>query len=153
MNISWCYLDKRSAAVNAIKDRSNMQYIIDHTDDEIKEERSRMGNLRSPAMDGMPHASDPGAGEDRLISGIEEIDILKERYRQALEYMDWFSPAWERLDENERYVLETFYGEDNEYGDSVVTLIMDRYGIEKSSAYRRKNRALNHLTLLLYGKG
>ena len=153
MNISWSYLDKRSAAISAIKDRGNMQYIIDHTDDEIKEERSRMGDLRSPAMDGMPHGSDLGSGEERLIAGIEEIDILKERYRQALEYMDWFVPAWNHLSEDEQYVLETFYGCDNEYGDCVVTIIMDRFRIERSSAYRKKNRALNHLTTLLFGKG
>lgn len=102
--------------------------------------------------DGMPHVSDPSAGEDRLIAGIEEIDVLKERYRQAVEYMAWFMPAWEQLSEDERYVLETFY--DNEYGINLaVYTICEKYGIERSSAYNKKNRALNHLTVLLFGKG
>ena len=153
MNISWSYLDKRSATISAIKDRGNMQYIIDHTDDEIKEAKRKMGDLRSPAMDGMPHGADPGAGEDRLIAGIDEIDILKERYRQALEYMDWFVPAWEHLSDDERYVLETFYGDDNEYGSNVIYDIARHFNIEHTSAYKRKNRALDHLTTLLFGKG
>ena len=42
-------------------------------------------------------------GRDRIIKGIEEIDILKERYRQAMEYMAWFLPAWEELSEDERH--------------------------------------------------
>ena len=35
MNIIWQYLDKRSAAVNALKDYSSMTYILAHTDEEI----------------------------------------------------------------------------------------------------------------------
>ena len=35
MSIIWKYLDKRSAAVNAIKDFSSMKFIIDYTDEEI----------------------------------------------------------------------------------------------------------------------
>lgn len=35
MNIIWQYLDKRSAAVNALKDYSSMAYILAHTDEEI----------------------------------------------------------------------------------------------------------------------
>ena len=35
MNIIWHYLDKRGAAINALKDYGSMQYIIDHTDEEI----------------------------------------------------------------------------------------------------------------------
>ena len=152
MNICWKYLDKRAATAEAIKDYDSMQYIIDHTEDEIKEERNKMVSLASPVIDGMPHVSDPSAGEDRLIAGIEEIDVLKERYRQAVEYMAWFMPAWEQLSEDERYVLETFY--DNEYGINLaVYTICEKYGIERSSAYNKKNRALNHLTVLLFGKG
>lgn len=153
MNISWSYLDKRSATISAIKDRSNMQYIIDHTDDEIKEARGSMGDLRSPAMDGMPHGSDPGAVEDRLIAGIDEIDILRERYRQALEYMDWFVPAWEHLSDDERYVLDNVYNADEGSVGYAICAICDRFGIERTSAYNKKNRALAKLTTLLYGKG
>ena len=86
-----------------------------------------------------------------MVKGIEEIDILKERYRQAAEYMAWFLPAWEELSEDERYVLETFYS-DSESQTSAVYSICDRFGIERSSAYNKKNRALGRLVTLLYGK-
>ena len=36
MSIIWKYLDKRSAAVDALKDYGSMKFIIGHTDDEIK---------------------------------------------------------------------------------------------------------------------
>jgi len=36
MSIIWKYLDKRSAAVDALKDYGSMKFIIGHTDDEIQ---------------------------------------------------------------------------------------------------------------------
>ena len=36
MSSMWKYLDKRSAAVAAIKDYASMRFIINNTDDEIK---------------------------------------------------------------------------------------------------------------------
>ena len=153
MSIIWKYLDKRSAAVDALKDFSSMRFIIEHTDDEIKTAYEKMGGVKSPQFDGMTRSHDPQAGEERMIKGIEEIDVLKERYRQAAEYMAWFLPAWEELSEDERYVLDTFYGDTNEYGSSVIYQIADYFRIEQSSAYNKKNRALHHLTTLLFGKG
>ena len=152
MSIIWKYLDKRSAAVDALKDYSNMKFIIEHTDDEIKTAYEKMGGVSSPQSDGMPHAHNPHAVEDRMIKGIEEIDVLKERYRQAAEYMAWFLPAWEELSEDDRYVLDAFYNEDNEYGSGMADDVADYFGIERASAYRRKNRALAKLTTLLFGK-
>lgn len=152
MSIIWKYLDKRSAAVDALKDYSNMKFIIEHTDDEIKAAYEKMGGVSSPQSDGMPRTHNPHAVEDRMIKGIEEIDILRERYRQAVEYMEWFLPAWEELSEDDRYVLDAFYNEDNEYGSGMADDVADYFGIERASAYRRKNRALAKLTTLLFGK-
>lgn len=152
MSIMYKYLDKRAAAIAAIKDYDSMQFIIRNTDKDIDLERDRMSGMGSPAMDGMPHAHNPSAAEDRIIGGIDEIDVLKERYRQAVEYMNWFQPAWEQLTEDERFVLETFYGDVNSYGSGAVSYISSHYGIEQTSAYKRKNRALDRLTVLLFGK-
>lgn len=152
MSIIWKYLDKRSAAVDALKDYGSMKFIIGHTDEEVKSAYEKMGGVSSPQLDGMPRSHNPQASEDRIVKGIEGIDVLKERYRQALEYMAWFLPAWEELTEDERYVLQTFYGEDNQYGASAIYDICDHFGIERSSAYNRKNRALSHLVTLLFGK-
>ena len=72
------------------------------------------------------------------LRALMEIDVLKERYRQAVEYMAWFVPAWEELTEDERYVLEAFYGEDNQYGSNAADDVADYFQIERASAYRRR---------------
>ncbi len=152
MSIMWKYLNKRAAAAAALKDYESMQFIINNTDKAIREEREKMTGLASPGWDGMPHAHNPQAGEDRILKGIEEIDILKERYRQAVEYMDWFQPAWDQLTDEERYVLVTFYGDANSYGSGAAYYIAEYLSIELATAYKRKNQALDHLTLLLFGR-
>lgn len=152
MNIVWQYLDKRAAAINALKDYSSMKYIIEHTDEDIATLNEEMSSPASPVINGMPSTHDPKAGEKRLIACINEIDVLKERYRQALEYMDWFQPAWDALTEDEQYVLKEFYLDDEQKQIGAVYNICDHFNIERSSAYNKKNRALQHLALLLYGK-
>ena len=152
MSIMWKYLDKRNATIAAVKDYSAMEFIIQNTDSEILAEQDKMVGVASPNWDGMPHVHNPNAAEDRILKGIEEIDILKERYRQAVEYMDWFKPAWEELSEDEQIVLEIFYDGENEYGDFAVEHAMSHFRIERSSAYNKKNRALSHLQTLLFGK-
>ena len=100
-------------------------------------------------MDGLPHSHNTQAAEDRLINSIEEIDTIKERYRQAVEYMNWFKPAWNQLSDEERHLLGMFY---ETPGKNAVGIIEETYKVEKTSAYNKKNRALDHLTTLLYGK-
>ena len=46
MSIIWKYLDKRSAAVDALKDYGSMKFIIEHTDDEIKAAYEKMGGAQ-----------------------------------------------------------------------------------------------------------
>ena len=149
MGIAWKYLDKKSAAADAVTDYGSMKFIIEHTDDEIKAAYEKMGGISSPQFDGMPHAHNPHAAEDRRAEGMDEISVLRERYREAVEFMGWFKPAWEELTEDERYVLECFYmGADG----PAVNAVCERFQIERNSAYRRKNRALSKLSVMLYGK-
>lgn len=152
MNIIWQYLDKRGAAVSALKDYSSMEFIIKNTDIEIADVHGNMEGVRSSQLDGMPRQHNPQAGEDRILKGIEEIDVLQERYRQAMEYMEWFKPAWSELSEDERFLLETFYQGDEDSQTGAVYDICDHYKIERTSAYKKKNRALAKLAVLLFGK-
>ena len=153
MHISWKYLDKKNATIKAIEDFEVMKFIIDHTEENIRMEQERMTDLSSPGLNGMPHGKNLHAGEDRIVNGLEQIDLLKERYRQAVEYMAWFQPAWEELSEDERFVLETFFQSEGSYGSYAVDTVKEYFNIEKDSAHAKKRRALVHLTGLLYGRG
>ena len=149
MHIGWSFLDKRKATINAIEAYRSMSFIIKNSELDIEKIRARMEGVGSPNIDGMPHSHDPQAAEERMITCIEEIDTIKERYRQAKEYMSWFQPAWDQLSDDERFVLEVFHMDGTENG---IFTVENHFNIEKTSAYNKKNRALDHLTTLLYGK-
>ena len=89
--------------------------------------------------------------EHRLIHGINQVTKLNERYQQARLYFKWFEPAWKELSKDERFVLDACYRAPNQSMNEGLTLLMDKYFIAKTTAYNRKNKALDHLTLLLYG--
>lgn len=144
--ISWSYLNKRSAAAKAIRDYDSMKFIIEHTDEDYRD----LTSLGSPSFDGLPGAKNPQAAEEHVAAGIDEIDTMRERYRQAVEYMKWFQPAWDELDEEERYVLTAFFG--SRYGDGAADQVGRHLSVERSTAYRKKDHALDHLATLLYGR-
>jgi hypothetical protein len=152
MSIAWKYLDKKSAAVEALKDYSIMEFIIRSYPADMEEAREDMVSYRASVLSALPKAHDPKAGETRLAATIDEIDVIRERYRQALEFMEWYHPAWDALHEDERFVLGEFYRNDEDSQKDAVDGICRRFTIERSSAYNRKNRALAKLALLLYGK-
>ncbi|OKL46991.1 hypothetical protein BSR28_06110 [Boudabousia liubingyangii] len=152
-DITWKYVDRRAAAINALRDFSTMQTIIDTTDDDLKALAEDIPTVSSPRLDGMPGGGfNPHGSEDRIMAHLERIDNRQRRYLQARDYMDWFLPAWAALSDDERWMLEVCYlGEDTMQTDAIIQ-IGDRFHIERSSAYKRRAKALEHLALLLYGR-
>lgn len=154
MSIIWKYLDKRSATIAALKDFDSMQFIITNTEKEIERANEKLGSVGGLKLTEIPVTThNPKAGEERILSVIDQINVLQERYQQAQEYMRWFKPAWAQMTEEEQYILKTFYSETNGYGCNTVYEIADKYNIEQATVYKRKNRALSRLTVLLFGKG
>ena len=98
MSIAWNYLDKRSAAMAALKDYRSMKAILATTAEEIANVRQDMVRIGGMRFEESAHgARNPQAGENQILHGIAEIDVLEERNRQAEEFMAWFQPAWDAL--------------------------------------------------------
>ena len=151
MSVIWKYLKKRSGAIDAIRDYDSMQFIIENTSEDIKQAYAAMTSLHPSGFDGMPHSSNPTAGEARLCATLDKIDLLHDRKREARQYLDWFLPAWALLTDDERYILEAFFLTEGSREDA-VTAVSERFYIERSSAHDKKNRALRKFATALYGK-
>ena len=153
MSIIWKYLDKRAATIAAIKDYDSMAFIIKSTESKIEAINDKAISSGGMKLNDMPSSvHDPKAGEHRILAVIDQIDILQERFSQAQEYMAWFKPAWAQLTDEERYILKTFYSESSGYGCNAAYAIADKLNLEQAAVYKRKNRALSRLTVLLFGK-
>ncbi len=152
MSIMWNYLDKRRATIAALKDYDGMKFIIDSYQDDLKLAKDQMIGVSSPHYGFAPSTtSKDNPTEHRLIHGIDQTTKLNERYQQARLYFKWFEPAWKELTNDECFVLDACYRTSNQSMNEGLALLMDKYFIAKTTAYNKKNKALDHLTLLLYG--
>lgn len=153
MNIAWQYLDKRAATISALKDYESMKFIAAQAPEEIAEMEQKLLSDSHPAMgDALKNPFNPHAGETRIARTIDAMDALNVKYRQAMAYMAWFQQGWEALTEDERVVLRSFYmAESQSQGDN-VNEICEVFHIERTSAYKKKDRAVSRLSLMLYGR-
>ena len=152
MHVMSKYLDTYQATLAALEDYASMQHILEATDQAIKDTYDQLTTVSSQRLDGMPHAPNPRAGEDRIASTLDRMDAYRERYAQAREYMDWFLPAWGVLSEDDRFVLDTFFfAADKVSQEERIRAIADHFYIERSTAHTRKSRAVGRLAKALFG--
>ena len=149
--IAWKYIDKPSAAIAAIRDYSNMRNVINITPEDIKELYSRMISPRGSKVTGLPKAKNPHGHDDMLATSLDKLDVMQERYRQAIEFMTWFEPAWGTLADDEQLILREFYmGDSLRSGAGARLQAKLSYGHAQIERLRKK--ALSRLTMLLFGK-
>jgi hypothetical protein len=150
MMIATKYINKNAATVAAIRDYNNMRFIINNTPQEIKDVYEKMASPRSLKLSGMPSARNLQAGSDKLAEQMDKLDILRERYCQAVEYMAWFEPAWYSLTDAERRILSEFYMNNSQRSGATYRL-MDEMNYSESHIERLRSNSLNHLRSILYG--
>lgn len=144
------YINKNAATVAAIRDYDNMRFIMSSTPQEIKDRYAEMTSPSRPKLSDMPSERNFQAGTDKLAVQIDKLDILRDRYRQANEYMDWFGPAWSNLSDIEQKILAEFYKTDNQKSGATYRL-MHELNYSESHIERLRSNALNHLRCILYG--
>jgi len=144
------YINKNAATVAAMRDYTNMRFIINNTPEEIKEVYEKMSAPRTPKLSRLPSTRNPQAGADKLAAQIDKLDILRERYSQAIEYMAWFEPAWSSLTDTEQHFLSEFYMSDNQKSGATYRL-MTELNYSESHVERLRGNALNHLRSMLFG--
>ena len=149
--IAWKYLNKPSATVAAMQDYDTMREIINITPQETKELYDRMLSPGGRQMTGLPASWNPQAGEDRLVRSLDTLDVIQERYREAVEYMCWFKPAWATLSDAEQTVLREFYmGESRRSG--AAARLERQLNFSERQIHRIRERALRRISMLLFGK-
>ena len=144
------YINKNAATIAAIRDYNNMRFIINNTSQEIKEVYEKMASPMIPMLSGMPSVRNPQAGANKLVAQLDKLDILRERYSQALEFMSWFEPAWSSLTDTEQHILSEFYLGDKQNSGATYRL-MDELSYSESHVERLRSQAVSHLGCLLYG--
>lgn len=137
------YIDKRQFAISAIRDFNNMKIIINTTPEKIKETDER-------TMDADSIEFERSTQEKIQIQNIKG-DLVKKRYKNAMEYMEWFLPVWDSLKKQDQRVLHEFYMSENLRSGASVRL-QHELNYSERHIDRLRSNALDELAYLLLGE-
>lgn len=135
-------------AIDKLKNYEARREALENIPKEIKRLESSYAGIRSAATNGTPVSGGGNTREDAMLSNIVHRDELKRRLKEARLWVAQVDKALAVLDDEERLVLDRFYIHRTK--DSVVELC-DRLNLEKTAVYDRREKALRHFTIALYG--
>jgi hypothetical protein len=141
------YLDKKKATIAILKDWRDQNWKKDYNRERILEISEQM--MRTTSSNGKePVKGGRSTQEERLINGISRKDVLEKGYKDAVHYINEVSPCWDRLTEEERYMLTARYIDYDERNG--IEKIMKRFYISRTAAYNRSFAALERLSKLIF---
>lgn len=116
--------------------------------EEIRMYEEMFNGIRSASADSTPVAGGGSTQEDMLLSNIAHREELKLAMNQARRWVSIVDRGLATLPEDERLILDRFYIHP---AKGNVERLCGELGIEKASVYRRRDAALQHFTIALYG--
>ena len=115
---------------------------------EIARLESAMKSIRSATADGSPVKGGGSGREDMMLSNIVHREELERALEQAKTWVALVDAGLEILSPEERLILDRFYIHP-EKGN--VDRLCGELNVEKSQVYAKKDSALRHFTISLYG--
>ena len=145
------FVNWEAATINALKSYEAMQHCIDQYTEQMQQANDRLYNLKSATTDKDPVQGGGSKPEENWINGIDRKMLLCGKMEDAEKFMAWFGPAWAKLTEGERIVLEERWMVHRTDRGGWVESVRNRLHIEQAQCYRECDQALERLTLFLYG--
>ena len=135
-------------AIDKLKNYEARREALENIPKEIKRLESAYAGIRSATTDGTPVSGGSNTREDSMLSNIVHRDELKRRLKEARLWVAQVDKALAVLDDEERLVLDRFY---IHRAKGAVEALCESLSLEKSAVYDRRDKALRHFTLALYG--
>ena len=135
-------------AIDKLKNYEAHKQALECLPKEIRRLESAYTGIRSATTDGTPISGGGSTREDSMLSNIVHRDELKRRLKEARLWVAQVDKALAVLDDEERLVLDRFY---IHRAKGAVEALCESLGLEKSAVYDRRDKALRHFTLALYG--
>ena len=116
--------------------------------EEIKRLESAYAGIRSATSDSTPVSGGGSTREDALLSNIVHREELARQLEEARLWVKGVNDAFGVLTDEERLVLDQMYIHRAKGG---LDSLCGQLKVEKATIYRRRDSALRHFTLALYG--
>ena len=135
-------------AVEKLRQYEAKKRSLPNIPEEIKRLEADMRGIRSATADGTPVSGGGSGREDMMLNNIVQREELERSLEQAEMWVELVDAGLEILTEEERLILDRFYINP---ARGNVDRLCGELGIEQSSVYRRRDKALHRFTLSLYG--
>ena len=148
------YIDFIATTKRILRDYEDKIWQLEQYKKQIKEIDGDMTSAKNKVLSSVRVSGGSSQSEDVLVKKIDKKILLEKGLKKVNHYTDVFLPAWERLTEEERYLLSERYVHPRRYknacGEWVISVVAKLH-ISRSEAYRRSDDALERLTNLLWG--
>lgn len=135
-------------AVEKLKEYNAKKLSLRSIPEEIRRLESEMQSIRSATADGTPVIGGGSGREDRYLSNIVQREELERSLEQAKMWVALVDAGLDTIGHEERMILDRFYINP---AKGNVDRLCGELGVEKPTVYRRKDAALRHFTICLYG--
>lgn len=135
-------------AIEKLKQYEAKKQSLKNIPEEIKRLELAMASIRSATADGTPVQGGGSGREDMMLSNIVQREELERSLKQAQKWVTLVDVGLEILNKEERLILDRLYIHP---AKGNVERLCGELGIEQSSVYRRREKALYHFTICLYG--
>lgn len=136
-------------AIEKLKEYSAKKQSLKSIPEEMARLESAMQSIRSATADGTPVSGGGSGREDMMLSNIVHREELARSLEQAKKWVSLVDSGLESLSADEKKILSRFYISP---ARGNVDALCEELGVEKAQVYRRRDSALRHFTLCLYGQ-
>lgn len=138
----------KAEAIEKLRKYDAMRQAIVNIPEDISRLEIAACSIRSAKTDGTPVKGGGNGREDMLLNNLVHRQELNWSYEQAQSWLKSTDRALSALTPEEKLVLHRFYI-CPERGS--VDRLCSQLGVEQSSVYRKRDKALHKFTVALYG--
>ena len=138
----------KNEAIERLGKYTAMRQAVEIIPLELKRLEQNSTGLRGKRTDSVRVSSSPSRQEDVLIGNMIKKEELTRSYDNAKVWVSITDQALAALTHEEEQILRRMYICPTK---GVVNLLCNELGVEQSSIYRKRDQALYHFTIALYG--
>lgn len=139
----------KTEAVYKLREYNSKKKALANLEEKIKMKESEITAIRSASFSEAPsHGTNENTAQDRLISSIAEKDELKLNLAIVRRQIAAIEHGLAELDEEERTILDLFF---INRVCGYIGQLCDMLNVEVATVYRKKDAALRHFTVVMYG--
>ena len=138
----------KKEAADKLRNYTARQQALTNIAEELRRLEIKSTSIRSAFADGSPVQGGGSGREDAMLDNLCHRAELERQLEEARIWCSTVENALSVLTEQERLVLDRFYIHP---AKGNVDRLCGEMGVEKPTVYRRRDDALHHMTIALYG--